>query len=133
MQTMEHDWAFASATIGQRLDQADAQELDGLPFGVIALDEAGCAVAYSRLETEYSGLPPDRVLGRPFFSTVAPCMDNELVGERIEQEPELDATLDYVLTYRMRACKVRLRLLRSAHLRRRYVLVDRRPIQPASA
>ena len=72
-----------------------------------------------------SGLDPSAVMGVPFFEAVALCMNNFLVAQRFEDEPELDAIVPYVLTLRMRPTKVRLRLLASASIPRRYVLIER--------
>ena len=59
-----------------------------------------------------------RVVGQPLFTVVAPCMNNYLVAQRFEDAAAtgtvLDATIDYVLTLRMRPMKVHLRLLASA-------------------
>ena len=74
-------------------------------------------------------MSPERVLGHPLFTMVAPCMNNFLVAQRFEDaeynaEP-LDATIDYVLTLRMRPVKVALRLLAEPGQALRYVLVFR--------
>ncbi len=57
-------------------------------------------------------------------------MNNYLVATRFEEATSgctvLDATIDYVLTLRMRPTKVKLRLLASPARALRYVLVERR-------
>ena len=77
-----------------------------------------------------AGLTPQRVLGQGIFTSVAVCMNNFLVAQRFEDAAAagttLDATIDYVLTLRMRPTKVKLRLLASPKARLRYVLIDRR-------
>ncbi len=72
-----------------------------------------------------AGLSKERVLTRNFFADVAPCTNNFMVAERFLSEPELDATLDYVFTLRMKPTPVTLRLLRSAASRHMYLLVKR--------
>jgi len=52
-------------------------------------------------------------------------MNNFMVAQRFEDEPELDATLPYVLTLRMRPTRVRLRLLATSGTTRRYILIER--------
>lgn len=57
-------------------DSADLlteDELDGLPFGVIQLNPAGRVLRYNRAEAELAGMEPDRVIGRSFFTEIAPC------------------------------------------------------------
>ena len=100
------------------------EALDGLPFGVVGLDSQNTVAFYNKHEERYSGLPRDIVVGRHFFSDVAPCMNNYMVAERLA-ETELDVTLPYVLTFRMRPTPVRLRLLRGSEAPRRWVLVAR--------
>lgn len=99
--------------------------LDGLPFGVIGLDRDGIAVIYNATESRLAGLPPDAVLGVPFFEAVAQCMNNFLVAQRFEDEPELDAVVPFVLTLRMRPTPVRLRLLASSMEHHRFILIER--------
>ena len=69
------------------------------------------------------------MLGQPLFTNVAPCLNNFMVAQRfedaLEDGAELDATIDYVLTLRMRPVKVALRLLAGPGRAKRYVLVQR--------
>jgi photoactive yellow protein len=48
-------------------------ELDGLPFGVIVLAEDGTVLAYNLAEGGLSGREPSAVIGRNFFTEIAPC------------------------------------------------------------
>ena len=48
-------------------------ELDGLPFGVIVLAEDGTILAYNLAEGGLSGREPSAVIGRNFFTEIAPC------------------------------------------------------------
>lgn len=47
--------------------------LDSLPFGVVTLDANGRVVGYNDTESRMAGLPRDMVIGRNFFTDVAPC------------------------------------------------------------
>ena len=107
------------------LEAADGPALDLLEFGVVRMDRSGTVVHYGAFESRNSGMSPGRVVGQHFFDTVTPCMNNFLVVERFATEAELDAVIDYVLTLRMRATKVRLRLLKGSPYRHMYLLVDR--------
>ena len=107
------------------IDEATADELDALPFGVIGFGPDGTVELYSRTESRLAGLSPARVVGKHVFTAVAPCMNNFMVAQRFEDEDELDATIDYVLTLRMKPTPVRLRMLKSPHAARRYILIQR--------
>lgn len=120
---------FADPALAEHLPELDAAELDELEFGVIGFDETGVVRLYNATESKYAGLSPSRVLDHPLFTIVAPCMNNYMVAQRFEDaaaaaEP-LDATIDYVLTLRMRPVKVKLRLLAVPGAALRYVLVQR--------
>ena len=112
------------------LDASSEQQLDTLDFGVIGFDAEAVVRRYNAAESQAAGLSPQRVLGEPLFTNVAPCLNNFMVAQRFEDAAadgsELDDTIDYVLTLRMRPIKVKLRLLASASSSHRYVLVQRR-------
>jgi photoactive yellow protein len=109
------------------LDAFGQEELDALSFGVVRLNREGVVVAYNSAERAVSGLRAVHVLGHRFFEAVAPCMNNYLVAQRFLDEPELDASFVYVLTYRMKPTPVRLRLLQAASSPNGYVLIERTP------
>lgn len=100
-------------------------ELDAFPFGVIGFRPDTEVEIYSATESRLAGLSPDRVVGKPYFAIVAPCMNNFLVAQRFEDEDALDDVIDYVLTLRMRPTKVRMRLLKQAGERLRFILIQR--------
>jgi photoactive yellow protein len=109
----------------ERLALATDAELDALDFGVIKLDPDGRLLAYNAYESAATGLSRERLLGRPFFSEIGLCMNNALVAERFAQQSEFDISLDYLFTLRMKLSPVRLRLLKSASVTARFVLVRR--------
>ncbi|MFC0131843.1 phosphonate transporter [Massilia eurypsychrophila] len=120
---------FNQSDLESRLAALDAQGLDALDFGVIGFDNETVVRRYNEFESKAAGLSPHRVLGQLLFTVVAPCMNNFLVAQRFEDALEsgavLDATIDYVLTFRMRPIKVALRLLAAPGAATRYVLVNR--------
>lgn len=108
-----------------RLATLSVEQTDMLPYGVVGLDRECRVEVYNRTEASLAGLPPDSVMGSHFFLSTAQCMNNFMVAQRFEDEPELDAVIDYMLTFRMRPTVVRLRLLQGASSLRRYILVER--------
>ncbi len=107
------------------LDAMSEQERDALPYGVVGFVADTIVQTYNATEARLSGLDPATVIGVPFFEAVAQCMNNFMVAQRFEDEPELDEIVPYVLTLRMRPTKVRLRLLATVEILRRYVLIER--------
>ncbi|MDB5893852.1 MAG: phosphonate transporter [Rhodoferax sp.] len=121
--------SFSSPVLLDYLTEAEAPDLDALDFGVIGFDVEGVVTRYNAFESKAAGLSPERVLGHPLFTVVAPCMNNFMVAQRFVdsavQQEALDAIMDYVLTLRMRPVKVQLRLLSAPGCTTRYVLVRR--------
>jgi photoactive yellow protein len=121
--------AFDAPGLHAHLENLGDSEFDALEFGVIGFDERENVDRYNATESRLAGISPERVIGHGLFAVVAPCMNNYLVAQRFQDaaaagEP-LDATIDYVLTLRMRPRKVKLRLLASQESPRRYVVVQR--------
>ena len=107
------------------LGTLEVDRLDTLPFGVVGLSSDGIVEIYNATESQLAGLPPETVLGTHYFSVTAQCMNNFMVAQRFEDEAEIDAIIDYVLTLRMRPTPVRLRLLKASQADRRFILIQR--------
>jgi len=122
---------FAKPDLLPEISALSEAELDELEFGVIGFDAGNIVRRYNAYESKAAALSPQSVLGHPLFTVVAPCMNNFLIAQRFEDAAaagtRFDATIDYVLTLRMRPVKVKLRLLASGGPALRYVLVSRRP------
>lgn len=107
------------------LETMSIADRDALPFGVVGFEADTIVQVYNATEARMSGLDPATVMGVPFFDAVAQCMNNFMVAQRFEDEPELDDVFPYVLMLRMRPTKVRMRLLATAKTPRRYILIER--------
>ena len=107
------------------LETMSIADRDALPFGVVGFEADTIVQVYNATVARMSGLDPATVMGVPFFDAVAQCMNNFMVAQRFEDEPELDDVFPYVLTLRMRPTKVRMRLLATAKTPRRYILIER--------
>ena len=124
------DLSFDQADLIGPLLALDAAALDTVQFGVIGFDSESTVQRYNRWESQAAGLRLNQALGLNLFDVVAQCMNNYLVAQRFEDatragEP-LDATIDYVLTLRMRPQRVKLRLLSAPGAALRFVCIDRR-------
>ncbi len=123
-------WTFEQPDLIGPLLALGPDALDAVPFGVIGFDATGLVQQYNRWEAQAAGLSPGQVLGLDLFGSVAQCMNNYLVAQRFEdaaaEGQPLDETIDYVLTLRMKPCRVELRLLAQPEAALRYVCIDRR-------
>jgi photoactive yellow protein len=117
---------FTQPGLLEGLEAADAAALDALPFGLIGMAPDGTVTSYNAAESRLSGLTPANVIGRHFFSAVAPCTNNFMVANRFETEATIDDIIDYVFTLRMQPTKVRLRLLKRTGRSSMFLAVERR-------
>ena len=109
------------------LSTSPAAMLNEMPYGVIGMSPDGLVEIYNLTESRFSGLPVAKVVGEHFFHNIAQCMNNFLVAQRFIDEPEIDATIDYVLTFRMRPTPVKLRLLQSKSAALSFILIQHKP------
>ncbi len=118
---------FEDRRLQTLLDEMGAEPAayDALEFGLVAMDLDGTVLAYNVAESECAGIRAESVLGLTFFTDVAPCTNNYLVSGRYEEEADLDETIDYVFTLRMRPTPVRLRMLKCTESGRQYLAVRR--------
>jgi len=69
----------------ERIDRMSEMELDALPFGAIRLDKQGTILSYNRTESNLTGRDPKRVIGRNFFTDVAPCTNVQSFAGRFRE------------------------------------------------
>ena len=69
----------------ESIDRMSEGELDELPFGAIRLDPAGKVLSYNRTEANLTGRKKERVIGRNFFTDVAPCTNVQAFAGRFRE------------------------------------------------
>jgi len=109
------DLHFEDDDLANKLRHASEEQLDAAPFGVIKVDDEGIVQFFNRYESELSGMDPEEVTGRNFFTQVAPCTNNRLFRGRFKKgvrRDELDETFTYTYTYKMRPTLVDVHLYR---------------------
>ena len=67
------------------IDEMTESELDALPFGAIRLDAEGKVMAYNARESELTGRKKEKVIGRNFFTQVAPCTNVQTFAGRFRE------------------------------------------------
>ena len=120
---------FDAPDLCRTLNQCTHEQLDELPYGVIGFLPNGRIQRYNRHESQMAFFDREVVLGQHVFLELAPCLNNYLVETRFADaeaaNQPLDETLPYVLTFRMRPTRVRLRLLSAPGQPLRFVLIHR--------
>lgn len=120
------------------VDERSDAELDALPFGVIGLDDAGTILRYNLYESRLARLDRNQVLGRDFFTEVAPCTRTEAFEGRfrafVSGPPDAPPVrFEYLFDFKFGAQEVSVELLRAPGTQRFYLLVGRRKIAPPRA
>jgi photoactive yellow protein len=113
--TTVDDLHFDDDDLGEKLRHASDEQLDNAPFGIIKVDDEGTIEFFNQYESELSGMDPEEVTGRNFFTQVAPCTNNRLFRGRFKKgvrRGELDETFSYTYTYKMRPTLVDIYLYR---------------------
>jgi photoactive yellow protein len=123
--------SFDLLTIDTRTDQ----ELDTLPFGVIALDDEGTILRYNLYESQFARLDRNQVLGRNFFAEVAQCTRGEPFEGQFRRGVSTGATgsfarFPFLFDFKFGAQHVEVEMIRPAAVSRYYLLINRRQITP---
>ena len=104
-------------------------EVERLPFGAIQLDGDGRILTYNRAESELAGRDPKKVLGKNFFTEVAPCTNVQEFGGRFREgfaRKELNAVFPYLFDFKMNPTEVWVRLFYSKETDTAWVFVRKR-------
>jgi photoactive yellow protein len=115
----------------ERIQGLGENELDRLPFGAIRLDRDGTILSYNRTEAELSGRRKESVLGKSFFTEVAPCTNVQEFAGRFREGVDkgaLHRVFPYVFDDRMEPRNVWVTLFYSKETDTAWVFVreDRR-------
>jgi photoactive yellow protein len=95
--------AVSTSFIQRTIRSVSEQELDALPYGVVQLDAHGVILRYNAFEAGLSGLSKKKVLGKNFFTQVAPCTDLKEFHGRFREgvaAGELHCTFRYHFAFR---------------------------------
>lgn len=83
----------------EQIDRMSEAELDELPFGAIRLDKNGTVLSYNMTESKLTGRDPKRVIGRNFFTDVAPCTNVQAFAGKF-REGVANGDLHTIFPYR---------------------------------
>ncbi|MBC8086058.1 MAG: photoactive yellow protein [Phycisphaerae bacterium] len=91
-------------------------QLDGVAFGAIQLDAKGTILMYNAVEGAITGRDPKSVLGKNFFSEVAPCTNRPEFKGVFDTGVKLDklnTLFEYVFDYQMSPVRVKVHMMRA--------------------
>nr|WP_294520692.1 PAS domain-containing protein [uncultured Rhodopila sp.] len=75
---------FDEPQLAKAVERLTPEEVHALPYGAVRLDAEGTVTFYSDAERRLSGYRKD-VVGRTFFTEIAPCMNNPGFKGRIDK------------------------------------------------
>lgn len=119
--------AAAAAFLFAKIDAVSEAELDSLPYGVVQLDAAGTVLRYNAFESGLSGLKKQNVVGKNFFTQIAPCTDLRQFHGRFRDgvaAGELHCTFRFHFAFKDRPCDVTVTLLYNDRDKTVWVLVQ---------
>ncbi len=103
--------------------------LDALPFGAVRLDAEGRVIAYNRAEAAIAGTDPAQVVGRLFFTEVAPCAKVRAFGGEFLRlvAGGVSERIEFLFVFRRGGVDtpVRIRVVYDAFSRTAMILVER--------
>jgi len=96
--------AFGKSDVENVLSKMNDAQLNKLAFGAIELDAAGKILKYNEVEGAITGRDPKAVIGKSFFTEVAPCTNRpEFKGvfDAGVRAKNLNAMFEYVFDHQM--------------------------------
>lgn len=111
-----HRLEIDSADLASEIGQLSGAEFDKLPFGTIQLDPQGNILTYNSAEERLSGRKRSDVLGKNFFTEVAPCTRVKQFQVPFEagiRNRQLNEVFDYTFRFSSGKREVRIRMIYS--------------------
>ena len=104
---------FGSNDIENAMSKLSGKQIDDLAFGAIQLDKTGKVMTYNAMEGQITGRDPSSVLGKNFFTSVAPCTNKPSFKGEFDKGVRagtLNTIFEYTFDYNMKPTKVRVHM-----------------------
>lgn len=108
--------AFGKTDVENVLSKMNDAQFNKLAFGAVELDAAGCILKYNAVEGAITGRDPKAVIGKNFFTDVAPCTNRpEFKGvfDAGVRNNDLNSMFEYVFDHQMKPTKVKIHMKRA--------------------
>ena len=96
---------FGNTDIENAIAKLSPAEIDNLAFGTVQLDATGKILQFNAMEGRITGRDPKNMLGRNFFTDVAPCTNTPKFKGEFDKGVKggnlnimFEYTFDYVMT-----------------------------------
>ena len=104
---------FGKDSLDNVLGTMSARDIDTLAFGAIQLDGKGTILQYNQAEGTITGRDPKAVIGKNFFTEVAPCTNTPAFKGTFDQgvrSGNLNTMFEYTFNYNMAPTKVKVHM-----------------------
>ncbi|WP_247887317.1 photoactive yellow protein [Azospirillum sp. SYSU D00513] len=104
---------FGKSDIQNAVSKMSKAEIDKLAFGAIQLDAKGTILQYNLMEGQITGRQPGQVLGKNFFTEVAPCTNTPAFKGAFDKgvaSGDLNTMIEYTFDYNMKPTKVKVHM-----------------------
>lgn len=108
--------SYDSVDLAEVLPRIPRKGRDRMQFGIIELDYAGIIVAYNMGEAKMSGRNARDMIGKNFFSDIAPCTQTPDFYGRFKagvQKGSMSARFDFIFAHEMEPTAVRVTMMTS--------------------
>ncbi len=108
--------AFGKSDVENVLAKMDETQLNKLAFGAVEIDASGRILKYNAVEGAITGRDPKAVVGKNFFTEVAPCTNRpEFKGvfDAGVRGNNLNTLFEYVFDHQMKPTKVKIHMKRA--------------------
>lgn len=108
--------SFGQNDIENAMSKLGKNDVDNLAFGAIQLDDNGKILQYNATEGAITGRDPKAVIGKNFFTDVAPCTKTPQFHGRFQEgvkNKDLNVMFEYTFDYNMSPTKVKVHMKRS--------------------
>jgi photoactive yellow protein len=120
--------AFGKSDVENVLAKMGDAQLDKLAFGAIELDASGRILKYNAVEGAITGRDPKAVVGKNFFTEVAPCTNRpEFKGvfDAGVRDNNLNTLFEYIFDHQMKPTKVKIHMKRAISSGSYWIFVKR--------
>lgn len=120
---------FGAENIENVLAKMSDADVNNLSFGAIKLDGTGKILFYNDTEGKITGRNPKDMIGKNFFTEVAPCTKRpEFYGVFQEgvASGNLDTLFEYTFDYKMNPVKVKVHMKTAMNKDGYWIIVKRR-------
>lgn len=108
------------------LPSLSREEIDGLDFGVIKVDDSGVIQLYNQFQSRFASLPVPQAEGKNFFAHLALCTNNKIFHGAFKQgvaSGSLNTSFPYAFNYKVRPTLVQVHLYRDEATRTNWILI----------